>query len=233
MWKMLEPVASFPPIFDYRTLRLFIGLIAVALPIALPILAGHISFDQFLRSMSAYYHDKPRDVFVGSLMGIAILLFAYNGKGPLDMKISKVAGIFCLGVAFFPTTPEMPTPYEQTLGVLHNICAFGLFSMLVVFCLFLFPNSPRFMPKDDRTAREARRDVIYHVCGWLIVACIVLIFISNFMSEELQQRYKPVFFLEWIALTAFGISWFTAGKYGRIKFLVDEKDAHYFAKKSH
>ena len=233
MWKMLRPVSLFSPVFDYRALRLFIGLIAVALPVALPILAGHTSFDEFLGSMSAYYHDNPRDVFVGCLVAIAVLLFAYNGQGPLDMKISKVAGIFCLGVAFFPTTPEMPTPYEKILGVMHNICAFGLFSILGTFCLFLFPNAPRFMQKDDRTVKEVRRDIIYRTCGWLIVACIVLIAVFIYMSNEFQERYKPVFFLESIALMAFGFSWFTAGKHGFMKFLVDEKDAYYFVRKSH
>ncbi len=231
MWKPSKPDLTQPAIFDYRALRLFIGLIAVVLPIALPLVAGHWSFDNFLPSMSDYYHDNPRDLFVGSLSGIAILLFAYNGRAKTDLQLSKIAGVFALGVAFFPVAPDLATPHEQALGVIHNICALGLFIILALFCLFLFPNAPRFMTKEERTARERRRDAIYRASGYSILACIALIGISSLMSDDFRQRFKPVFFLEWIALTAFGISWFTAGKYWALKFLVDEKEAYRFLRK--
>jgi hypothetical protein len=87
------------------------------------------------------------------------------------------------------------------------------------------------MAEEERTARERRRDIIYRACGYLILVCIALIGISGLMSDDFRQRFKPVFFLEWIALTAFGISWFTASKYWALKYLVDEKEAYHFLKK--
>ena len=233
MWTILKPVDKYPAVFDVRALRIFVGVFAFAFPIVLPLLAGHTSLEQIQRSISAYYHDSPRDVFVGFEVAIGVLLLAYNGRAPFDMIISKLAGVLAFGVAFVPTAPQYPTADEKTLGDIHNICGFGLYSILAVFCFCLLPNAPRFMAKEERTVRQARRDTIYHVCGWLIVACIVLIGISHFTSEDFKDHYKPVFFLEWIALAAFGISWITAGQYGRLKFLVDEKDAYYLFKKHH
>lgn len=226
MWKSTRPTPSRAVVFDYRTLRLIIGLIAIVLPVALPIGAGDVSFDEFLTSMSAYYHDETRDLFVGCLCAIAMFLFAYHGKAPLDMRVSKLACLFALGVAFFPTTPETPTASEKAIGVLHYVSAGGLFGILALFCLVLFPNT-RFKEQENLTVREKRRDLVYLVCGSAIVLCIALILLTIATSEEFKQQYKPVFFLEWIALTAFGISWFTAGKYWRLKFLVDEKDGYH------
>jgi hypothetical protein len=55
---------------------------------------------------------------------------------------------------------------------------------------------------------------VYRVCGITIFATITLIAIYNFSGIEFQwlDKYKPVFWLEWIALLAFGTSWLVKGK---------------------
>ena len=68
------------PVFDHRTLRLVVGVIAFLMPWFATILAGRIP-----TSISGSYHttDRARDVFVGTLAVIGVLLIAYRGHRPV------------------------------------------------------------------------------------------------------------------------------------------------------
>ena len=61
-------------VFDYRALRLLVGLIAFALPIVVSLLSI-----KTLPSISASYHAEGRDAFVGMLFVVGAFLWAYNG----------------------------------------------------------------------------------------------------------------------------------------------------------
>jgi hypothetical protein len=57
------------PVFDYRALRLLVGIIAFALPIAVPLIAS-----TNLTSISASYYTNSRDIFVGMLFIVGSFL---------------------------------------------------------------------------------------------------------------------------------------------------------------
>ena len=61
-------------VFDYRALRLLMGLIALALPFIVTL----VSSTQ-LSSISASYFTEARDAFVGMLFIVGAFLWAYNG----------------------------------------------------------------------------------------------------------------------------------------------------------
>ncbi len=68
--------------FDHRTLRAFVGGIAFCFPFVVTALARG-----FTSSISASYYTDARDIFVGALFTIGILLIAYKGFRPeLDPK---------------------------------------------------------------------------------------------------------------------------------------------------
>src|SRR5215208_5760964 len=74
-------------VFDYKALRLMVGAIAFLLPWVVIVVTY-----QATSSISASYHTKVRDIFVGSLFVIGALLVAYNGhKIQVD---EKSAGTF-------------------------------------------------------------------------------------------------------------------------------------------
>ena len=65
---------------SYLTMRLWIGVIGVALPLAL-VFGDGLVFDEhpFPRdSLSAYYYSGTRDLFVGGLLATAIFLITYE-----------------------------------------------------------------------------------------------------------------------------------------------------------
>lgn len=228
---------SQPEVFDYRGLRLSVGILALLLPFVLVV--GALLTRRLpdgrempplgewgLPSISAYYHSNMEGVFVGALWAIATFLFAYKGMSTKDTLASRLGCVFTLGVALFPTTDPVTGEGARWASFLHGLSAAGLFSILAVFCLYLFRGRLR----GELTVKEARRKRIYTVCGWAILFCIVAIGGSALLAEltnshDWRDDSKLVFYLEWLALAAFAVSWFTAGKWAFVGFLVDPKDA--------
>ena len=60
---------------------------------------------------------------------------------------------------------------------------------------------------------KAKRNKLYVSCGVVILGCIALIPFYHFFLEDTGiAALKPVFWLETLALWAFGISWMTKGE---------------------
>lgn len=91
---------------SYFLMRLLVGVLGVALPVVL--LLGDLVFlgaNYSTRgSLSAYYHSGMRDVFVGILALVGLLLVTYKvTERNRDNALSFVAGLAAWGVALFPT----------------------------------------------------------------------------------------------------------------------------------
>jgi hypothetical protein len=83
---------------------------------------------------------------------------------------------------------------------------------LIFFSLFLFT-------KTDETRRPTRRklqrNVVYQICSGLMVACLLLMGVYTFLPETgkaLFAHLKPIYWLEALAILAFGVSWFVKGE---------------------
>ena len=156
----------------YTHLQQIVGVIAVSLPFVLIIGNRALSGDELETSISAYYHTTMGGVFVGALCALAVFFLSYNYKPlpgfNLDNKLSTLAAIAALGVAFFPTTSDasVSTQSEQVVGRVHLTFAGLLFALLAVFALFLFPRSG-----GAKTAAKKHRNIVYRTCGVVIVVC--------------------------------------------------------------
>lgn len=83
---------------DFTHVQRAIGTIAVIFPFATVLLAGgHIE-----RSLSAYYYTSARDVYVGSLCAIGVLLLIHPGRSRSQFFTGAIAGFCCLIVALVP-----------------------------------------------------------------------------------------------------------------------------------
>ncbi|NUM79732.1 DUF998 domain-containing protein [bacterium] len=211
-------MAGLPPsqsnkalVLSYLDIRKAIGIIGIALPLALAIGKYFIDGPGMESSISHYYYTGMRNVLVGSLCAIAVFLLSYRGYERKDELAGDFACIFAIGVAFFPTTPVLnATERDKIIGILHLIFATAFFSTLAYFSLALF----RIKDKTKIiTPRKKLRNHIYLVCGCTILACIVLIAMVSLLSPESPiKQHNPVFWLEAIAIWAFGWSWFTKGE---------------------
>lgn len=196
-------------VVSYLILRRAIGYLGLALPFVLSI-GGYFVFGKGIQtSISSYYYTGMRDFFVGVLCAIGVFLLSYKGYERIDAVAGDLACVFGVGVALFPTSPDdAPT----TIGKIHWILAALFLATLAYFSLCLFT-------KTDATKRpteqKLQRNRVYRICGWLMVACLLLILIFKFLPESVQANLAaldPVYWLESTAILSFGVSWMVKGE---------------------
>jgi hypothetical protein len=200
---------SNPGVLTPDGLRLAVGLIAMALPFVLAI--GKMLLDGgggVLGSISDYYYTGMRNVLVGALSAFSVFLASYRGYGPKDNWSTNLAAVLSVGVAFFPTTPAQgATSSQQIVGKIHLICAAAFFITIALVSITLFTKTKP--GSDQRTQRKLQRNRVYVVCGWIILACVAAVFVLGLMSATVSvKQLQPTFWLESIAVFAFGVSWF-------------------------
>jgi hypothetical protein len=219
---IFRPRRPDPAVISFRTMRRMIGVLGIALPIILFAWSVLLTKEHFLLdSISSYYHTNLRDVLVGILCAVSFFFFALNGYDELDFLAYKVASASALGVAFFPAfiksevNPHIhiaPNLSAATNAV-HCTCAALFFLTLAFISAFLFTKTSKGNTRADMTGRKRARNGVYVACGSAIFACIVLLLILNLLPDSSPiLRIDPVFWIEAVALFAFGFSWLVKGE---------------------
>ena len=235
--------------FDYRELRLMVGVIAFLLPVVVILITFKVS-----PSISAYYHSNARDVFVGLMFVIGALLIAYKGHNKTEEWVSSFGGVTAVVTALFPTNcnnklfpsacsadivPTICGSCGTTFNVtIHTIGAFLTFSVIVYFCLIAFLR--RVVEKIDKDSKPTVSLVINHALKrgekdysqfikqirrlriYLVCGLLMalILLISVYVSFT-DEASVILFWGESFALVLFGIAWMTASKFW---FLGDEDE---------
>ena len=207
---------------NYLYLRKVIGWLGTLLPLILlaanPIALSieHSSCGWLPASVSGYYYSPVRNIFVGALCGLGLFLIAYVGANLGDRVITDLAGVFALGVAFFPTTPNVTSPAsaacetvaqlssrQQVIGDVHAV-------MSVLFFLFLAWMAIRFTSTDapQPSPQQTLRNRIYWICAIVILVSIAAAVVTNFLPASLRPPFPWLFLYEAVGIFAFGVSWF-------------------------
>jgi hypothetical protein len=200
-------------LISYLLLRKTVGILGMALPFVV-FLGGKLFFHASIQSsISSYYYTGMRDVFVGILWTIGFFLYSYRGYGPIDNIAGNLACVFAVVVSLFPTTADgANSSAAEIIGSVHLFFAALFFLTLSYFSLVLFTKTNL---NKQSTPEKLKRNIVYKVCGYAMLACIVLIAIYSFLLRSAvpgMEAYHPVFWLEAIAIFVFGISWFIKGE---------------------
>jgi hypothetical protein len=193
---------------SYLFLRRAIGVLGFALPIVVIVGKEILQGGGLLGSLSGYYYSDMRNVFVGILCAIGVFLISYRGYGRVDDVAADVAAVAGIGVALFPTSPSSPTATEHAIGVAHLVFAAVFFLTLAFFCLFLFTKSDGSVA----TPRKKARNVIYRVCGVVMLASLVLIVLVGLFFNTATASLHPTVWLESLAIFAFALAWLVKGE---------------------
>jgi hypothetical protein len=194
---------------SYATMRRFVGWLGLSLPFVLP--AGYVIFfsrHNFPGSVSGYYYTGMRNYLVAALCVLGVLFIgydAYNDK--LDFWITNFAGLFAVGVAFFPTTPAAASAHQREMGYIHFAFAALLFTMLAIMALRFSKTDPGGQP----SSQKRLRNIVYLTCAALIAASMVVAFITNFLPADVKQSMPSLFWFEAIAVVSFSVSWLVKG----------------------
>jgi hypothetical protein len=78
-------------------------------------------------------------------------------------------------------------------------------------------------PDGKGPPRKQKLNVIYRVCGIVILSCVVLAALSNLLPASVKADVPLLFIFEALAVFGFGVSWFVKGRtlQSRIPFLRD------------
>jgi uncharacterized membrane protein len=195
---------------SYLFLRRAVGLIGSLLPIVVP-LGYSITTGNWLllASISSYYYTDVRNVFVGSLCAVGVFLICYRYRYWDDI-FATLAGAFAIGVAFCPPEPSDPSGLAKVTGVLHVVFAALFLITMGLMCLFLFTRS--YAPKGQRTSSKNTRNVVYIVCGAVVLAFTGLAGLSALASQSFINEVHPLFWCEAVATFTFGFAWWVKGQ---------------------
>ncbi len=118
-------------VLSYLGLRKAVGIIGFALPFVLAFGKILLQGPGIQSSISGYYYTDMRNIFVGSLCAIGVFLMSTKGYDRRDEVAGILACVFAIGVALFPTTPDVgATPQDKYIGTLHLSFAALLFLTL-------------------------------------------------------------------------------------------------------
>ncbi len=203
-------------VISFMTIRKAIGFIGILLPAALLAATFWVGrCTQIQDSISHYYFTIGGDIFVGALCAVALFLIAYKGYDTTDNICTTIAGVAAILVALFPTTQTEDTlcavvQLDDNRGRVwvHYISAGIFFLTLAFISFFLFTKS-----RGIKTEEKKTRNKIYRSCAVIMVVCVVLVFVATRDAfEDDADAMNAVFWLEWIALLAFGTSWLVKGE---------------------
>jgi hypothetical protein len=184
-----------------------VGVIGVLLPFAFIIGEAF-----FLRagvhvrgSISAYYHTSMRDIFVGGLCVVGLMLATCMAeqRKRLDWWLSLLAGNAVLGVVFFPTgrpnlvegaplcgtTPEPSgcSPVQQQFGetqvaAIHFACAVVFILSLAAICFYFAYR--------ERRAENTGPAKLQQTCGFVIVTAVVWVAVGGLLHWDLGNSRR-------------------------------------------
>jgi hypothetical protein len=206
-------------------LRAPIGIIGTALPFLLRIgilfRGGGVPY-----SLSGYYYSPLRNVLVVPLCILGFLLILYKGYNNLDRYVTTIAGIGFFGIALFPSNAF----HSRVPSWVYSVHTFSftctIIALVIMALLFTRTESSDGQQNDIRqlllalvfkypghyTPRKKTRNQIYSTCAWLMLVSLILAYWSNFWSPSILDITQWLFWLEAIAMTAFGTSWLVKSK---------------------
>ncbi len=196
---------------SFLYLRRGIGVIGLALPFVLvfghDIVAGRW---EWRPSISSYYYTDMRNILVGSMCAVGVVMFCYRYDA-IDNVLSSIAGLCAVAVALFPTSTLHPSHAGRIVGIVHLVAAALLFLLFAWFCLFLFTRPD---PVVGATRRKNARNRVYRVCGIVIVLAVGLgaLLDSHLTSQSFRDNANPLLWCEWAAIAAFGTAWLIKGR---------------------
>lgn len=221
---MHPPRTKTARLISAKTLRQIVGWLGILLPLAM--VTGNSLFtdcNELQNSISHYYYTITGSWLTGNLCAVAMFLVAYKGYSLRDNIAATIAGFCAVLIAVFPTNAvqHVPAALERNSCILfllpesllrnsiHYASAGFFFFTLAYMSIALFRKS-----EGIKTGRKIIRNKIFLTCGIIILVSTLLIALYGIFSDRLDrlEKYRPVFWLEWLNLLAFGISWLVKGQ---------------------
>jgi hypothetical protein len=206
----MEKEFNKPYLLTFMRLRKSIGFLAIIFPLILIIYNWSFGNCRTIQAaISDYYYTASGDIFIGVIFAISFFLIAYKGYDRMDQWLTNSAGICSVLISLLPTgqnenikcTVRFVTEYAWRTTT-HYLLAILFFLILAYMSYFQFTKSGGIM-----TAQKIDRNKVHRICAIIMVVALVMIPVFS----ALPIFPKVIFWMEWIALAAFGFSWLVKG----------------------
>ncbi len=227
-------------LYSYYRIRKIIGILGIALPILVFVFYGDL-----LSSISHYYYTRSVVFFTSILFAFGLFLISYKGyeldkdtEIISDNVITHIGGIAVLLVIFFPTSCIDSNNDEiYTMCLSEDYPLFGhnskITSTIHFICAGIFLFSMGYMSIFRFSKGEKQmNNKVYKICGytiWISIGIILIEFIVQKFYAGFYLTDYDVYFLETIAVFAFGISWLVKGE--AIKDIIDFNNKYILKRK--
>jgi len=193
------------------------AIITMALPIVLVLTEKLSGNPAILNSISSYYHSGSRDIFVGALFAVGVILFIFQGESTKENLVLDAAGLFAIVTALVPTNPDdVVCEFACSNGItpycIHTIAAFAFFTCLAYITFFCFRKQCQEHQHDEK--RQAFYEKTFAILAGLLLLLPILtiLFASGIIGQGCS---KLVFWLEVLAIYTLGCLWITKYYEGR------------------
>ncbi len=200
--------------YSYLEIRRVVGILGMILPVALILVGNWFYQIPFQSNISNYYHTSQRDVFVGIITAIGVVLFCYRGQDQLEQCAAYLASVSALGIALLPVDSNVEPLEQQTWhGWLHVLCGSVFFVTLSAFALYFFPRRPA---GQSMTRRRRQRHASYYSCGIALsffnFLMVIFIIMPDSSLKDWLSKSSLFLWLECGAIWSFSLSWLVKGQ---------------------
>src|SRR5215471_8579567 len=202
---------------SYLTLRQAIGWLALLMPFSVRLGAYWFEGIHSTGSISAYYYTGMRDVFVGTMVLVGVLLACYRTPEKLDTWIGLIVGLSAAGIGLFPMDPTFAQEIVQRHpDVVSDRCylnrgllgyhflfvgTFLLFGFWLVYFRF------RALTPADPKLEKRQRNRIYQICGLIMLVGSAIIGVLVLFAKQ-----ASIFWPETVVVVAFAAAWLVKGQ---------------------
>jgi hypothetical protein len=198
--KRFQQLFTTQAVKSYVYLSFGMGVVALALPIALVLFGGYR--DHYSISFFYYVPGPTRDILVGCLWAEGVFLFLFHGLSKAENWILNVAGVAAISVAMNPMPTEQCAPGPAI--TLHAASAILFFLCLAIVAVGLSKQRIKYIIYPPKRRRFARA---YDVAGGAMIAMPLAVAAIHFLGpRECESHW--IFWIEALGIWAFAVYWF-------------------------
>jgi len=183
---------------SYLFLSLGIGLVALALPVALVAFGGYDGH----YSISYFYHagETTRNILVGSLWATGVFLLLYHGLSDLENWLLNIAGVAAISVAMNPMNAQ-----QCSKGIsIHGASAGLFFVCLAIVAVALSKGRVKHI---QHRAKRRWFKRAYTIAGGAMIAMPAIVWGLHYLGGGKCESHW-IFWIECFGIWAFAAYWF-------------------------